>query len=258
MNELQIISYNVNGIRSAISKGLIDWIQQTNYDIYLFQEIKANELDIPKELFENIGYECHFFSAQKKGYSGVGVVTKIKPNNVIKGMDIPKFDFEGRLIRFDYQDITFINSYFPSGSSGDERQAIKMEYLEAFYMYIQELKKEKKKIIISGDYNICHQAIDIHDPKGNKDSSGFLPEERDWMTSYFDNGFIDTFRHFNKEEKAQYSWWSFRANARNNNKGWRIDYHVATKELEPQLLEANILMDVKHSDHCPIYLKIKV
>lgn len=258
MSTLELVSYNVNGIRSAISKGLVDWIQQTNYDIYLFQEIKANEADIPKELFEAIGYECHFFSAQKKGYSGVGVVTKIKPQNVVKGMQIAKFDFEGRLIRFDIGDITFVNSYFPSGSSGEERQAIKMEYLNDFYNYIHELKKEKKKIIISGDYNICHEAIDIHDPKGNKDSSGFLPEERDWMTKYFDSGFVDTFRHFHKEEKAQYSWWSFRANARNNNKGWRIDYHAATKELEDQLLDAKIFMDVKHSDHCPIYLKIKL
>ena len=258
MDSIELVSYNVNGIRSAISKGLVDWIQQTNYDIYLFQEIKANEADIPKELFEAIGYECHFFSAQKKGYSGVGVVTKMKPQNVVRGMQIAKHDFEGRLIRFDIGDITFINSYFPSGSSGDERQAVKMEYLDDYFKYIHELKKERKKIIISGDYNICHEAIDIHDPKGNKDSSGFLPEERAWMTKYFDSGFIDTFRHFHKEEKAQYSWWSFRANARNNNKGWRIDYHVATKELEAQLLDAKIFMDVKHSDHCPIYLKIKV
>lgn len=141
-------------------------------------------------------------------------------------MAVEKFDYEGRLIRFDIGDITFVNSYFPSGSSGDERQAVKMEYLDHFYDYIHELKKVKPKIIISGDYNICHQPIDIHDPKGNKDSSGFLPEERDWMTKYFDSGFIDTFRHFNKEAIAQYSWWSFRANARNNNKGWRIDYHA--------------------------------
>ncbi|MFN8282639.1 MAG: exodeoxyribonuclease III [Chitinophagales bacterium] len=258
METIELVSYNVNGIRSAISKGLVDWIQQTDYDIYLFQEIKANEADIPKELFEALGYECHFFSAQKKGYSGVGVITKLKPQNVIKGMAVEKFDYEGRLIRFDIGDITFVNSYFPSGSSGDERQAVKMEYLDHFYDYIHELKKVKPKIIISGDYNICHQPIDIHDPKGNKDSSGFLPEERDWMTKYFDSGFIDTFRHFNKEAIAQYSWWSFRANARNNNKGWRIDYHAATKELEAQLLDAKIFMDVIHSDHCPIYLKIKV
>lgn len=171
---------------------------------------------------------------------------------------MPKFDQEGRLIRADFNDITIINSYFPSGSSGDERQLVKMEYLDAFYQYIHALKEVKKKIIIAGDYNICHAEIDIHDPKGNKDSSGFLPEEREWMTKYFNSGFIDTFRHFHPDKKAFYSWWSFRANARNNNKGWRIDYQAATKEMESQLLDAQILMDVKHSDHCPVYLKVKV
>ncbi len=260
MNSLEIISYNVNGIRSAISKGLIDWIKETNYDVYLFQEIKANEADIPSELFHEIGYQTYWFSAQKKGYSGVGVVIKnnLLHDNLIKGMNIPHFDFEGRLIRFEIDDITIINSYFPSGSSGDERQSIKMDYLRDFYTYIHELKKEKQKIIIAGDYNICHQEVDIHDPKGNKNSSGFLPEEREWMTQYFDSGFIDTYRYIHPNKKAEYSWWSFRANARNNNKGWRIDYHVATKELEPQLQDAQIFMDVKHSDHCPIYLKISL
>lgn len=258
MNTLEIISYNVNGIRSAISKGLVDWIKETNYDVYLFQETKAHEADIPKELFDEIGYTHYWFSAQKKGYSGVGVLIRKEHSNVVKGMNIGRYDFEGRLIRLDIGDITIVNSYFPSGSSGEERQSVKMDYLNDFYNYIHELKKEKKKIIISGDYNICHQAIDIHDPVGNKNSSGFLPEEREWMTKYFNSGFIDTFRHFHPDKKAEYSWWSFRANARNNNKGWRIDYHAATKELEQQLEDAKIFMDVKHSDHCPIYLKIKV
>lgn len=257
MNTLEIISYNVNGIRSATTKGLIDWIKSTNFDVYLFQEIKANELDIPAELFHEIGYETYWFSAQKKGYSGVGIAVKSPHKAVVKGMDIPRFDAEGRLIRMDIGDITIVNSYFPSGSSGDERQSVKMEYLADFYTYIHDLKKEKSKIIVAGDYNICHQAIDIHDPIGNKNSSGFLPEEREWMTKYFNSGFIDTFRYFHPEQKAEYSWWSFRANARNNNKGWRIDYLAATKELEPQLLEAKIFMDVKHSDHCPVYLKLK-
>jgi len=260
MNTLEIISYNVNGIRSAIKKGLIDWMKETNYDIYLFQEIKANEADIPSELFHEIGYKTHWFSAQKKGYSGVGIAIKehVLHENTVKGMDIHQYDFEGRLIRLDIGDITIINSYFPSGTSGEERQGVKMNYLSDFFKYIHNLKKERPKIIIAGDYNICHQAIDIHDPVGNKKSSGFLPEEREWMSQYFDSGFIDTFRYFHPEEKHQYSWWSQRANARNNNKGWRIDYNAATKELEPQLLDAKIFMDVKHSDHCPIYLKIEV
>jgi len=258
MNTLEVVSYNVNGIRSAISKGLIDWIKTTNYDVYLFQEIKANETDIPKELFDEVGYSHYWFSAQKKGYSGVGIAIKSAHTNVVKGMGIPKFDAEGRLIRVDVGDITLINSYFPSGSSGDERQTVKMEYLHNFLSYIHELKKERKKIIVSGDYNICHQAIDIHDPVGNKNNSGFLPEEREWMTQYFNSGFIDTFRHFHPDKKAEYSWWSFRANARNNNKGWRIDYHAATKVLESQLLDAKIFMDVNHSDHCPVYVKVNL
>ena len=258
MDTLEIISYNVNGIRSAISKGLIDWIKQTNYDVYLFQEIKADECSIPKELFDEIGYSHYWFPAQKKGYSGVGALVKTAHSDVVKGMDIHRYDFEGRLMRLDIGDVTLVNSYFPSGSSGDERQSVKMDYLKDFYNYIHALKKEKKKIIVSGDYNICHQAIDIHDPVGNKNSSGFLPEEREWMTHYFNSGFIDTFRHFHPDKKQEYSWWSFRANARNNNKGWRIDYHAATRELEQQLVDAKIFMDVKHSDHCPIYLKINL
>jgi len=260
MKTLEIISYNVNGIRSAISKGLIEWMKESDYDVYLFQEIKANESDIPSELFHNIGYKTHWFSAQKKGYSGVGVAIKneVLHENIVKGMDIHQYDFEGRLIRLDIGDVTLINSYFPSGTTGEERQGVKMNYLSDFYNYIHDLKKQRSKVIIAGDYNICHQAIDIHDPVGNKKSSGFLPEEREWMSSYFSSGFIDTFRFFHPEIPHKYSWWSTRANSRNNNKGWRIDYQIATKELEAQLQDANIFMDVKHSDHCPIYLKISL
>ena len=256
MNTLEIISYNVNGIRSATTKGLIDWIKSTNFDVYLFQEIKANELDIPAELFHEIGYETYWFSAQKKGYSGVGIAVKSPHKAVVKGMDIPRFDAEGRLIRMDIGDITIVNSYFPSGSSGDERQSVKMEYLADFYTYIHDLRKEKSKIIVAGDYNICHQAIDIHDPIGNKNSSGFLPEEREWMTKYFNSGFIDTFRYFHPEQKAEYSWWSFRANARNNNKGWRIDYNLVSENLKGRMSRAVILPEAKHSDHCPILVEI--
>lgn len=256
--ELEIISYNLNGVRSALTKGLRDWIAGTGYDVYLFQEIKADLPSIPVEIFDELGYHHYWFPAQKKGYSGVGVLSKHPVNDLVYGMGIKKYDDEGRLIRFDIGDVTFINSYFPSGSSGDERQAVKMDYLADFQMYIGELKKEKKQIIVSGDYNICHQPIDIHDPVSNKNSSGFLPEEREWMSQFFGSGFVDTFRHFHPEKKHEYSWWSFRANARNNNKGWRIDYHAATESLKDRLSGAAILPDVKHSDHCPVYLKIKM
>jgi exodeoxyribonuclease III len=257
-NELQIISYNLNGVRSALSKGLQSWIRDTAYDIYLFQEIKADVSAIPVEAFDELGYRHFWFPAQKKGYSGVGVLSRVPLQDVVTGMGIKKYDDEGRVIRFDVGDVTVVNSYFPSGSSGDERQSVKMEYLADFRKYIGELKKEKKKIIVSGDYNICHQPIDIHDPVSNKNSSGFLPEERAWMSQFFDSGFVDTFRHFHPEKKHEYSWWSFRANARNNNKGWRIDYHAATQNMQDQLLGAGIFQDVKHSDHCPVYLKIKL
>ena len=255
MSSLKIISYNVNGIRSALSKGLSNWIEENDFDIILFQEIKANIESIPVEIFEHLKYQYSFFPAQKKGYSGVGALFKKPADQIIHGMGIPEFDFEGRLMRLDFGNLTIINSYFPSGSSGDIRQVVKMQYLDAFYDYIQNLKIERPNILISGDYNICHHSIDIHDPKGNKNSSGFLPEERAWMSKYFANGFIDTFRHFNLDPH-HYSWWSYRAGARGNNKGWRIDYHATTNPVKPFLISASILPDIIHSDHCPIFVEI--
>lgn len=257
MDAYKIISYNINGLRSGITKGLIDWIKENDFDLIMFQEIKVDYPNIPVELFDEIGYQYAWFPAEKKGYSGVGALFKKTPDLVVKGMGIEEYDREGRLIRLDFGDLTVINSYFPSGSSGDIRQEVKMRYLNDFYEYIHALKAERPNILVSGDYNICHQAIDIHDPKGNKNSSGFLPEERDWMTQYFDSGFVDTFRHLNKEPH-HYSWWSNRAGARGNNKGWRIDYHAITEPLLPLLKSASILPDVKHSDHCPIYVELEV
>jgi exodeoxyribonuclease-3 len=253
---MKITSYNVNGIRSAITKGLLDWITEDQSDVYLFQEIKANEADIPTELFTNMGYEAHWFSAQKKGYSGVGLLTKIKPSQVIRGCGIEQADFEGRVIQAEINGIHIVNTYFPSGSSGDERQGYKMTFLNEYLDWMQREKLLAKNLIVAGDYNICHQAIDIHDPVGNKNASGFLPEERAWMDSFFDAGMVDSFRRINPEPH-QYSWWSFRANARNNNKGWRIDYINVSKALEGKIAHAAILPDVKHSDHCPVQLHLK-
>ncbi|MEZ4879808.1 MAG: exodeoxyribonuclease III [Chitinophagales bacterium] len=258
MNDLSIISYNVNGIRAAIKKGLIDWIKNSPYQVFLFQEIKADEADVPTELFTDLGFECHWFSAQKKGYSGVGVVSKVPLTNITKGMNNKLYDAEGRIIRFNIGDMHFINAYFPSGSSGDERQAIKMEFLDDFYNFVDEVKQTHQKIVIAGDYNICHEAIDIHNPVGNKNSSGFLPEERAWMTKFFDSGFIDSFRSQHPNLKDQYTWWSFRANARVNNKGWRIDYLSCSNALSNQIIDTAIFPDVKQSDHCPILLKLKL
>lgn len=251
----KIISYNVNGVRAALSKGLDEWLKAVDADIVCFQEIKANPEQFDATIFEKLGYHHYWYPAVKKGYSGVAILSRIEPKRITCGMGIEKYDIEGRMIRADYEDFSVICVYHPSGTSGEDRQAFKMQWLEDFQNYINELKKTIPNLIISGDYNICHRAIDIHDPKGNAKSSGFLPEEREWIGSFIDSGFIDTFRHFNDGPK-NYSWWSYRANARANNKGWRIDYHMTSQNMEKRLKRALILPEAKHSDHCPIVLEI--
>jgi len=252
---MKIISYNINGIRAAMKKDLVAWLKATDADIVCFQEIKANKEQIDIATFEALGYHTYWYSAEKKGYSGVAILSKVKPKHVAYGCGIEAYDAEGRILRADYDDFSIISAYFPSGSSGEERQAFKYEFLDDLYTYFIQLKEEFPHLIIGGDYNICHEAIDIHDPIRNKKSSGFLPEERAWMTKFFDAGFIDTFRYFNKEPH-HYSWWSYRANARANNKGWRIDYLSTTQAMESKLKRAAILSEAKHSDHCPILIEL--
>ncbi len=251
----KIISYNVNGIRAALKKGFAEWLIDENPDIVCIQETKAQPDQIDSELFKSLGYKSYWFSAQKKGYSGVGILTKTEPDHIEYGMGIEKYDAEGRFIRADFGNVSVVSVYHPSGSSGDERQAFKIQWLSDFQNYIKELRKTRPNLIISGDYNICRLWIDIHNPEKQQKTSGFLPEERDWFQSFVDDGFIDSFRKFN-EEPHNYSWWSYRANARNNNKGWRIDYHMVNKEFEDKILGASILPDVKHSDHCPVLIKV--
>lgn len=255
---MRIISYNVNGIRAAIKKGLLDWLATNPADVICLQETKATNADIDVKQLEDAGYHHHWFSAQKKGYSGVAVFTKIKPDSVKTGTGYEMSDFEGRVIELQFGDVKLINAYFPSGTSGDERQTYKYQWLDEMQDYLDKLKKKNPKIILCGDYNIAHNEIDIHDPKGNKKSSGFLPEEREWMTKFLDSGWIDTFRVFHPEPH-RYSWWSQRfPSVRLNNKGWRIDYINVTEPLRKQLVDAEIYPDVKHSDHCPVYLEIKI
>jgi len=206
-------------------------------------------------IFEDAGYQTAFFPAQKKGYSGVAIFTKQKPDHLEYGMRYDKYDFEGRVLRADYGDISVMSAYFPSGSSGDERQAFKMQWLDDFDGYIADLRKEKQKLIICGDYNICHRPIDIHNPVSNAKSSGFLPEERAWMEQFFNKGFVDSFRHFNPDPH-HYTWWSYRANARAKNLGWRIDYVSITENIKDKLKRSVILPDAKHSDHCPMLVEI--
>ena len=251
----KIISYNVNGIRAALNKGFSDWLQKAAPDIVLIQETKAQPDQIPLFDFEMLGYRSYWHSAVKKGYSGVGILSKQEPDNVVIGIGNDKYDNEGRFLRADYGGTSVVSVYHPSGSSGDARLAFKMEWLEEFRNYVEELKKERPGLVISGDYNICHEAIDIHDPVRNAKVSGFLPEERAWMTRFLASGFIDSFRYFN-QEPHHYSWWSYRANARSKNLGWRIDYHMVSKPLENKMKRALILPEAKHSDHCPVLLDI--
>lgn len=252
---MKIITYNVNGIRSAINKGLLNWIQATNADILCFQEIKASADQIDETPFKELGYTSFWFPAQKKGYSGVAIFSKRTPQNVEYGCGIPKYDLEGRVLRIDFEDFSVMSVYMPSGSSGEDRQKFKFEWMDDFLPYVTELRKTHPNLIVCGDYNICHQAIDIHNPKSNAKSSGFLPEEREWMCKWFESGFIDSFRHFN-QEPHHYTWWSYRAGSRGKNLGWRIDYQTVTRAMESRLKRSVILPDAVHSDHCPVLLEI--
>jgi len=222
---MKIVSYNTNGIRAAIKKGFVDWVASNDFDIICIQETKASVEQVDMTALEDLGYEHYWHSAQKKGYSGVLTLTKKTPTLIKEGFGIEKYDMEGRMIRTDFGDWTLLNC----------------------------LKKERPKLILVGDYNIAHEAIDIHNPKSK--NSGFLPDERAWMTKWFENGFTDAYRFLNPE-KIEYSWWSYRANARANNKGWRIDYQSVTDNLKDYLKEAYHMSDAKHSDHCPVYLEI--
>lgn len=252
---MKIITYNLNGIRAAINKGWVNWLQQNNFDIVCVQELKAEPSQFDVTVFEKLGYHAFWFPAEKKGYSGVGILCKQKPDAVEYGCGNKEYDREGRVIRCDFGDVSVFSIYFPSGTTGDVRQAVKYEFLDFIFSYLQKMIAAGRKLIVCGDYNIAHKEIDIHDPKGNKDSSGFLPEERAWMDKFFANGFTDSFRHLNKNPHA-YTWWSFRANARANNKGWRIDYISVTNNLVTALRTATILPDAMHSDHCPMVLTV--
>lgn len=252
---MKIISYNVNGIRAALKKGFLEWLVAANPDVICLQEIKAQEDQLDLSLFETAGYPyTYWFSAQKKGYSGVAILSKTKPKNIVFGTGIESMDFEGRNIRADFSDVSVMSLYLPSGTN-IQRLEHKFEYMDLFKSYIDELKKEVPNLVICGDYNICHEAIDIHDPVRNKNVSGFLPEERAWMSNFLKSGFVDAFRHLNKAPH-QYSWWSYRANARANNKGWRLDYTLVSTPLKENIKRAVILSEAVHSDHCPVLLEL--
>nr|WP_295930025.1 exodeoxyribonuclease III [uncultured Dyadobacter sp.] len=253
---MQILTYNLNGIRAALKNGLLEWLQTTPADILCFQEVKATPDVVDLSGFQALGYElAGWHAAEKKGYSGVAIFSKIKPDRVIAGCGIPAYDMEGRVLRADFGDITVLNCYFPSGTSGEIRQGVKMNFLADFFEWVNELRKERPHLIICGDYNIAHDEIDIHDPVRNRKSSGFLPEERAWMTQWFGNGYTDAFR-FKNPTLREYSWWTYRAGARGNNKGWRIDYISVADTLKDRIRASRQFNDAVHSDHCPVWLEI--
>lgn len=255
---MKIISYNVNGLRAAMKKGFAEWMQTHPADVICLQECKAQQHDVDISALRELGYKDHWFCAQKKGYSGVTVFSKIDPDDVQCGTGHEVSDSEGRVIQLQFGKVRLINAYFPSGSSGDERQTYKYQWLNEFYEYIQQLRTQHPNMILCGDYNIAHRDIDIHDPKGNKKSSGFLPEEKAWMDRLYTNGWVDAFRE-KRPEPHQYTWWSQRfPNVRLQNKGWRIDYISVTDPLRPLIQDAAIYPDVKHSDHCPVFAAIDV
>lgn len=253
---MKIISYNVNGIRAAIKKGFIEWLEKVDADVVCLQEIKATPEQFDQEPLENLGYKFNsWFPAVKKGYSGVAVLSRIEPKNVVAGTGIDYMDFEGRNLRVDFEDLSVMSLYLPSASNIN-RLDHKLQYMKDFQEYIDTLKEDVPRLVICGDYNICHQEIDIHNPVGLKNTSGFLPVEREWIGNFIDSGFIDAFREFNSEPH-HYSWWSYRAGARERNKGWRLDYSMVSKPLQEKIKRAVILPEARHSDHCPILLEIE-
>lgn len=254
---MNIYSYNVNGIRAAMQKKLMDWTNSKKIDVLCLQEIKALESQIDTESLQKNGFKYnYFFSAKKKGYSGVGILSKHIPKNIQIGTGIKHIDEEGRLIRIDFDSFSIISLYIPSGTNIN-RLSFKIEFCTIFLNYIQELKKNIPNLIILGDYNICHQPIDIYDPIANRNVSGFLPIEREWLSTFIEKcEMIDSFRIFNKKS-GYYSWWSYRTKARDTNKGWRIDYAMVSKSLTSKIKNAGISCEAKHSDHCPIWISIQ-
>lgn len=253
---MKVISYNLNGIRSAMSKGLMAWLAEEQPDVFCIQESKAQPDQIDEAAFAELGYHAYVHSAEKKGYSGVCIFSKQVPDNVVVGMNNPKYDCEGRVLRADFGEITIVCVYVPSGTTGDVRQDFKMEFLEDFLPWQEELRETRKNVIICGDFNICHKPIDINHPERQIGVSGFLPEEREWMDRWQDSGMVDSFREFDKSAE-KYSWWSYRFSARSRNAGWRIDYHWVSEPMKKRLTNAKILSEVVHSDHCPILVEFE-
>ncbi len=254
---MTIATYNVNGVRAALLKGLVEWVTAGDYDIFCLQEVKALEEQVDLAPFTALGYRWAWHAAEKKGYSGVATFWKegrLSPKLVTHGCGITTYDNEGRVLRTDFDGFTLLNCYFPSGSSAEARQAVKIDFLHDFVPYLDSVRAETPEVIVVGDYNIAHAPIDIHNPKANAKSSGFLPEERQWMTDLLASGMTDAYRHLHPDAQT-YTWWSFRGGARANDKGWRIDYQMVSEGLADRLASAHHDREARHSDHCAVVVE---
>lgn len=257
MVEIKLISWNVNGIRAIHKKGFLDWFDNTNANIVSLQETKAQIDQLPKKLVNIPDYNSYFNSAERKGYSGVATYTNIEPNNVYEGMGIDKFDVEGRFQRLDFDEFTLLNIYYPNGGRDEERLKYKLDFYDVFLDYANDLRDQGFNLIICGDLNTAHKPIDLARPEANEDVSGFLPIEREWVSKFLNNGYVDTFRMFNNEPN-NYTWWSYRTRARDRNVGWRLDYYFVNEEFKDNIKNSYILSEVMGSDHCPICLEIEI
>ena len=253
---MRIIAVNLNGVRSASSKGFFAWLARQDAEIVCVQELKAQAADMSPEMLNPDGYHGYFHYAEKKGYSGVGIYSRTQPEQVAEGLGIPDIDAEGRYIRADYGNLSVISLYLPSGSSGDARQAVKFSFMERFVPYLRELKASGREVVLCGDWNIAHKEIDLKNWRGNKKNSGFLPEERAWLTHVFDEiGFVDVFRSLHPDAQEQYTWWSNRGQAWAKNVGWRIDYQIATPGIAARAIETSIYKEERFSDHAPLTIR---
>lgn len=254
---MKIVSYNVNGLRSALSKGLLDWLAETAPDVLCVQEIKAGKERLDVSGFERLGYRAYLHPAQKPGYSGVATFSTIEPKAVVSGCGQSCYDDEGRVLRLDFDHVSVLNTYMPSGTNGPARQAFKVAWLQFFRQYVAGLRMASvPPLLIGGDFNCCQTAIDLHNPTANQNSPGYTPEERQWFADFLADGFTDTFRHLHGEAAGHYSWWSYRAGSRQRNVGWRLDHWLADRALQPRLAGAGLWPDAVHSDHCPAWVEL--
>jgi exodeoxyribonuclease-3 len=251
---MRVITLNLNGIRSAAKKGFFPWLLQQNADVVCVQEVKAQEADIVDTLFRPEGYHSYFHFAEKKGYSGVGIYTRHKPDQVVTGLGWPDADQEGRYVEVGFAGLSIASLYLPSGTSGEHRQTIKFDFLNRYKNHLLKQREQNKELIICGDWNIAHRQIDLKNWRGNQKNSGFLPEERAWMDDLFGTlGFVDAFRAVN-QEVDQYTWWSNRGQAWAKNVGWRIDYQVITPGLKEKVKNVFIYKEQRFSDHAPLVI----